>query len=545
MRIPTVALLTLVTWAGGEWAIATNAVAQSSTSDAEQSHFHPTVTPPVEDLATAGEVSSKQTTPENPKQLDALFLDPTSPRPLDESLETVSHSAEPLQAPIQIREEFIAQQEVEGSYVKEVKIRFVNSRGEAVDRDGQPIRGRTSEEFIRQELQLKSGDRYSQDVVQRDLRQLHQLGLFDNVTVSTETAGTDINVIYNLDERPPRSISLSGGINDDIGAYVSLGYTDRTVGSPGQRLFTRVQPSFREFEYELQFISPYVAGEDRLGYSVRTFRDRRVSEIFDDDIDLPNGDRVREIRMGGSLNVMRPVGDWEGTLGLNYTNISTRDRDLQLARRDEEGKPLTWSGAGVDELFTVSLGLTRDRRNNPFNPTKGSIFSLTTEQSLPIGRGEILMNRLRANYVQYVPIAWISKNDPYALPEQFAFNLQAGTVFGDLPPTEAFRLGGRNSVRGYVSGEVGSGRSYVLASGEYRFPIWRDVGGVLFVDFASDLGTGKSVLGKPALVRDKPGTGAGAGLGLRVRSPLGLIRFDVGVSDRGGVTVILGTGQRF
>jgi outer membrane protein insertion porin family len=68
---------------------------------------------------------------------------------------------------------------------------------------------------------------------------------------------------------------------------------------------------------------------------------------------------------------------------------------------------------------------------------------------------------------------------------------------------------------------------------------------VIFVDFASDLGTGDSVLGKPASVRDKPGTGAAVGLGVRVRSSVGLIRLDVGVSDAGDIKFILGTRQRF
>jgi outer membrane protein insertion porin family len=68
---------------------------------------------------------------------------------------------------------------------------------------------------------------------------------------------------------------------------------------------------------------------------------------------------------------------------------------------------------------------------------------------------------------------------------------------------------------------------------------------VIFVDFASDLGTGDSVLGKPASVRDKPGTGAGVGLGVRVRSPVGLIRFDVGIGDSGELKFVLGTKQRF
>ena len=433
----------------------------------------------------------------------------------------------------------------EGVYVAEVKIRFVNSRGEAVDKKGNPVEGRISEDFIRGELKLKPGDNYSQSAVRSDLQQLQQLGLFDKVTVSIEEVGTDINVIYNVQERAARSFGVSASLSDDIGVAVPLSYTDRTFARNPQRMEVELQPSLRGIQYDVEFVSPYVAAPDRLGYSVRAFGDRRISEIFNQDIDLPNGDRVREIRRGGNLRFTRPLGDWQSTLGLNYTNISTRDRNLNIARRDELGNPLTFSGSGVDELYTVSFNLMLDRRDNPFNPTSGSILSLSTEQSIPLGRGNIVSNRLLANYIQYVPVTLLGLWESEALPEMLAFNLQAGTVIGDLSPTEAFRLGGRNSVRTYDSGDIGTGRSYFLASGEYRFPVGRDVGGVIFVDFESDLGTGESVLGKPASVRDKPGTGAGVGVGVRVRSSLGLIRLDVGVSDSGDIKFILGTKQRF
>ncbi|WP_339382876.1 BamA/TamA family outer membrane protein [Microcoleus asticus] len=455
--------------------------------------------------------------------------------------EAVNSNAQQLGGTLQISQAGNA----EGVYVAEVKIRFVNSRGEAVDKQGNPIEGRISEDFIRGELKLKAGDNYSPSAVRSDLQQLQQLGLFDKVTVSIEEVGTDINVIYNVQERSARSFSVSASLSDDVGVAVPLSYTDRTFGRVPQRLAVELQPSLRGIEYDVQFVSPYVAAEDRLGYSVRAFGDRRISEIFNKDIDLPNGDRVREIRVGGNLRFTRPLGEWQSTLGLNYTNISTRDRNLDIARRDELGNPLTFSGSGVDELYTVSFGAMLDRRDNPFDPTRGSILSLSTEQSIPLGRGNIVSNRLLANYIQYVPITWLGRSDSEALPEMLAFNLQAGTVIGDLPPTEAFRLGGRNSVRGYDSGDIGSGRSYFLASGEYRFPVSRDVGGVIFVDFASDLGTGDSVLGKPAVVRDKPGTGAGVGVGVRVRSRFGLIRLDMGVSDSGDLKFILGTKQRF
>ncbi|MEG4274201.1 BamA/TamA family outer membrane protein [Microcoleus sp. M2_C6] len=475
------------------------------------------------------------------KDFTSLLKTPATIATNAEIAEAVNTNARQLDGTLQMGQAGNA----DGVYVAEVKIRFVNSRGEAVDRKGNPIEGRISEDFIRGEIKLKAGDNYSREVVRSDLQQLQQLGLFEKVTVSIEEVGTDVNVIYNVQERSARSFSVSATLSDDVGVAVPLSYTDRTFGTTPQRLAVELVPSLRGIQYDVEFVSPYVAAEDRLGYSVRAFGDRRISEIFNKDIDLPNGNRVREIRVGGNLRFTRPLGDWQSTLGLNYTNISTRDRNLNIARRDELGNPLTFSGSGVDELYTVSFGAMLDRRDNPFNPTSGSILSLSTEQSIPLGRGNIVSNRLLANYIHYVPVTLLGISESEALPEMLAFNLQAGTVIGDLPPTEAFRLGGRNSVRGYDSGDIGSGRSYFLASGEYRFPVGRDVGGVIFADFASDLGTGDSVLGKPAVVRDKPGTGAGVGLGVRVRSSFGLIRLDVAVSDSGDIKFILGTKQRF
>jgi outer membrane protein insertion porin family len=129
--------------------------------------------------------------------------------------------------------------------------------------------------------------------------------------------------------------------------------------------------------------------------------------------------------------------------------------------------------------------------------------------------------------------------------QSLAFNLQAGTVFGDLPPYDAFVLGGSNSVRGYAEGELGSGRSYVQATAEYRFPIVAIVGGALFVDFGTTLGSQGAVPGQPGNVRELPGTGLGYGLGVRVQSPLGQIRVDYGFNVDGSSRLHFGIGERF
>jgi outer membrane protein insertion porin family len=158
-----------------------------------------------------------------------------------------------------------------------------------------------------------------------------------------------------------------------------------------------------------------------------------------------------------------------------------------------------------------------------------------------VGNGNILMNRVQANYSQYTPVNILGTKDPQVL----AFNVQGGTTVGDLPPYMAYNLGGINSVRGYGTGDVASGRSFVLASAEYRIPVFNPVGAVLFADFGSDLGTGSSVLGEPGVVRGKPGTGFGYGAGVRVNSPVGIIRADYAFTDKGDSRLQFGLGQRF
>lgn len=96
-----------------------------------------------------------------------------------------------------------------------------------------------------------------------------------------------------------------------------------------------------------------------------------------------------------------------------------------------------------------------------------------------------------------------------------------------------------------VWAEVGAGRSYLKATAEYRFPVLTWLGGRIFADYATDLGSGDTVTGEPGEVRDKPGSGFGYGVGLRVRSPFGPVQVDFGLNDQGDSQVHFGVGERF
>lgn len=436
--------------------------------------------------------------------------------------------------------------EVAEGLVNDIQVRFVNKEGQTVDAQGQPIRVRTQPGFVRQQIKLQPGQVFREDVARQDVKRLVDLGIFQTVTVTFEGDARRTDVVYTVSEKTARGFNFGGGYNDDLGLFATLSYQDTNFAGLGQRVGTNVQVGTRDVQYDARFVSPYRDTDPATpGYGANAFRRQGLSRVFTDEIELPNGDRVRERRLGAGISVDRPISpEWNGAIGVNYVRTSIRDRKGNVVRRDERGNQLSFSGTGIDDLTTVSFTATRDQRDNPVRPSTGSVVALSSEQSIPIGNGNILNNRLRANYAQFFPIDLI-KSDNQEHPQVIGFNLQAGTVFGDLPPYSAFTLGGTNSIRGYREDKVAASRSYMLASAEYRFPIYRFIGGVAFFDYGSDLGTSKDVPGEPGVQRGKPGSGFGGGFGLRINSPIGIIRLDFGVNKEGGTRLHFGFGQQF
>ncbi|MBO3460535.1 BamA/TamA family outer membrane protein [Aetokthonos hydrillicola Thurmond2011] len=456
--------------------------------------------------------------------------------------------------------------------VENIRVRFRNKQGEEVNQKGQPIRGRTQPYIITRELQLKPGQVFNRNIVQKDLQRVFGLGLFQDVNVSLDP-GSDpskVDVVVNVVERNSGSIGAGAGISSANGLFGTVSYQQQNLNGRNQKLGAELEIGQRDsLLFNLRFTDPWIAGDPyRTSYTADIFRRRSISLIFDGknnniqtvapkNAAATDGDRPRVVRLGGGVNFTRPLSknpyeasEWTASAGFQYQRVTIQDSNgnsRNLGKLSTSGEDciankdclnLTKSGGDSDDLLLVQLGLARDRRNNPLVPTKGSFLRFGLDQSVPIGSGSILLTRLRGSYSQYLPVklTHFSKK-----PETIAFNIQAGTILGDLPPYEAFTLGGSNSVRGYDEGRLGSGRTFLQTSLEYRFPVFSIVSGALFFDFGSDLGTSD----RASSLLNKPGTGFGYGLGVRVQSPLGPIRVDYGLNGDGGHQINFGIGERF
>ena len=440
--------------------------------------------------------------------------------------------------------------------IESVDVRFLNKEGEATDATGQPIGGNTRRFVVTREVELKPGDIFNRTKAERDLRRVFGLGIFEDVRLALEPGTTDprkARVIVNVIEKNTGSLAAGAGLSSATGLFGTVSYQQQNLGGRNQKLGAEVQIGERQTLFDLSFTDPWIAGDPyRTSFTANVFRRRSISVIFDGgerEVRLPNEDRPRIVRTGAGINFTRPLSrnpfadsEWSASVGLQYQRVSITDRKGRRESRDELGNLLSFSDSGSDDLTTLQAGVVRDRRNDPLRPTSGSLLRFGMEQSIPVGSGNILLNRLRASYSFYLPVQYTNFSPG---PQTLAFSFRGGTVFGDLPPYEAFALGGANSVRGYDEGDMGAGRSFLEASVEYRFPIISFLGGALFLDAGSDLGTGEDVPGDPAGIRGKPGSGYGYGLGVRIQSPLGPIRIDYGINDTGDNQIHFGIGERF
>jgi outer membrane protein insertion porin family len=445
--------------------------------------------------------------------------------------------------------------------ISNIQVHFRNKQGEDTNAKGQPYRPHTRSYIVTRELELKPGTVFNRGTVQTDLQRVYKLGIFEDVRVALNPAPQDprqVVVVVNVNERTNGSVAAGAGFGSASGLFGTLSYQQQNLFGRNQTIGAEAEVGERDLAFDLRFTDPWIAGDPyRTSYTVDAFRRQEISLVFQGEgprshgkeVYLSNGDRPRVVRLGAGVDFTRPLSknpfkdaEWTLSAGFRYQRVSIRDSNQRIRRTDSQGHNLSFSGTGQDDLTTFQLGAVRDHRNDPLIPTSGSFLRIGDEQSVPIGLGNILLNRVRGSYSKYFPvnITHFKKG-----PQTLAFNLQAGTILGDLPPYEAFWLGGVDSVRGYGEGDLGTGRSFVQGTVEYRFPVFSIINGALFFDAASDLGTAKSVPGNPAGIRGKPGSGFGYGLGVRVRSPLGAIRIDYGINNLGTSRIEFGIGERF
>ncbi|MEM7067103.1 MAG: BamA/TamA family outer membrane protein [Cyanobacteria bacterium P01_B01_bin.77] len=455
-----------------------------------------------------------------------------------------------------------------GETITDIQVHFV-------DHEGAPINATAADRaLIADKFELEPGDIYEPELAQRGLSRVGNFSVSGQANLTLEPTAEPNEVVMAVTVAEPNSFffDLGSGIprptalrgperptpvpatsNEAGGISVGARFGLANIGNNNQTLSLGIEGGENNLGVDLDFRHWL---DNDSGYGINFANSRAKEPEFDNgeiEVETPSGDEPTVHRIGGGVEYFRSLApNVEAALGLSYQQVTVREDIFSndIVRRDELGNPFTVSDDGRDDLLTVNFSADFDKRNNTRNPSSGSRLLFGSDQSIPIGDADILFNRLSANYTQYLPLNIFGFSEG---PRTLILNVQGGTIIGDAPPYDAFSLGGSSSVRGYSSGELGTGESFVQATAEYRFPAFSfnafdddiDVGGLIFFDYATDLGTGDEVIGEPAEVRNKPGDGFGYGVGMRALTPVGTLRLELGISDEGDSNVIIKIGDRF
>ncbi len=286
------------------------------------------------------------------------------------------------------------------------------------------------------------------------------------------------------------------------------------------------------------------------GISANFIYQSTLSPAFQSDVFLPRGGDPWVNTIGGGIEYFQPLSSAiQLAVGINYEKVSVRSGMFsnEIEPVDELGNQLTVTSGGQDDIMTLRLATTYQKVNNQNYPDKGFRGTIDIEQTIPVGDASVTSTRLATSFSQFIPFGSSPK------PSSLVLNFQGGVILGDTTPYGSFNLGGRRTVRGYKTGRIGTGKSFIQATAEYRIPIFtfrafkqeNDVLLGVFFDYATDLETADQVTGKPAVVRDRPGNGYGYGLGIQWRSRFGLFKLEGGRNDQGRTEFSLSGGTRF
>ncbi|HET7698161.1 MAG TPA: POTRA domain-containing protein [Vicinamibacterales bacterium] len=418
---------------------------------------------------------------------------------------------------------------------------------------------RTRESIIRRELQFEEGRPLGLAALTESRRRLSALGLFRRIQISAVAHGDPRvrDVVVAVEEAPQTTIGYGGGLQLDRVLKSVNGVPDeryelaprgffevgrRNLGGSNRSLNLYSRLSLRPNQ-NTDSDNPFGFSEYRL---VGTYRQPRALLGYGE---LTSTAAVEQgvrtgfnfIRKGFNSDVAYRVSPVVRS-SARYTFGTTRIVDNVI---DEEGEQLTVDRAFPQvRLSTVSAALSRDTRDDPLEPQRGTFLAFdATIAGRAIGsevgftkaflQGFVYRNLGRPNLV-FAGGARVGLARAFV--RQVTIVDENGTPqveqVRDLPASERFYTGGESTIRGYALDSVGApatltpsgfprgGDAEIVLNAELRLPIRGAVGGVVFVD-------GGNVFARASDL-DLSQLRGSVGFGARYRSPIGPIRLDMG-----------------
>jgi outer membrane protein insertion porin family len=376
----------------------------------------------------------------------------------------------------------------------------------------------TQENVVRREIPFKPGDPFSPELLVETERRLSRLGLFERIQVGPlrppQTPFADVEVTVR--EGKPWRVEFGVGYGTDRGwrGLLELGHDNLFGTGRSASIRQRVSEDWGD-RTDLTFRTPWLFEMPVQG-DATLFREREQELGYKRQSAGIAAGVLRELSREPLSDIVRI------RVGLRY--------QIERVRRYDIDPTLLAGGPdsiveGSQIVARITPALILDHRDNLLDPGRGSLSTLSVDVAGPYLGSQVSFVRSRIETAWYLD--WLA-------PVVIAVGARVGLAapYGNsaaLPIEDRFYAGGNSTVRGYEQDKIGpldaggnptGGNGLTILNLEARFPVWRWVSGVAFVDSGAVVPE----------VGDLPSADfkTGVGGGMRIRTPVGPIRLDVG-----------------
>lgn len=358
---------------------------------------------------------------------------------------------------------------------------------------------KTKEHVIRRELTFASGDILEMEAIRTSLRRLGQLGYFEPIV--PDFLITDdplvVDVLLPVTENKTGRAAFGAGYSSKDGLVGYIEVADTNFLGRGQTANLKWEFGSKLNTYDLGFTEPYLFGTTTsAGFNLYNRRELGVDSKKEQYIARTSG---------ANITLGRPLAAFtRGYLTLRADNSSS--------------EPAQGSAHVPTSNRTRSIiaSVRTDTSDYLLYPTEGYRHNASVEVAGRFLGGDTEFTKFETSFSKYFKVG--SNN------QTLAFRVMTGHGNGEIPLHEKFRVGGSESVRGYRYGEM-QGDRMLVGQLEYRFPINQTIHGAVFYD------VGNAWEGQGINLRDLK---QGAGIGIRFNTPIGVIRIDYGIGEKGG-----------
>ena len=375
---------------------------------------------------------------------------------------------------------------------------------------------RSKERVFTHSLLIKEGEVFDVEKARESWRRIYNLGFFEKVSIHPFPTSSrkimDLLVEVEEGERTG-SFLIGAGYSQNSGWEGKVQIHKDNLWGEGKKISLEWEFAKNRNDYDMSFLD-------------RWWKDKDLSlrlSVYDKELKYSGTENYKKGKTGGKVEWGWPFQKYARCF------IGLRSEQIEISRVDEEPLP---EDIEEGKKMRRSLELTFERdtrvRDEAFNAYKGSYSYLFMETNGgTLLKGDLNFTKYKAELREYL------RRGDFWMSPILALRLR-GKLGERLPSYEKFRVGGQQTLRGYGLYEF-SGDKVLLGTVELRFPLSKNMSGVIFVD-------GAEIWDEDP---ESPEVRTGWGFGARIMTPIGPLQLDWGVGETGEGEFYFGIGQAF